>query len=261
MKSWSLRVERAGADPSVIDEIVGSLSNEIYDGILTFELYRIVFSKLRNQRTGVAGRYNLKQAIMQLGPTGFPFERLIAALFESDGFRTKVGEIVRGKCVSHEVDVMAENAELHHLAECKFHSFRGKVCDVKHALYMHARFVDLEKRFLAEPAHSYKTHKGWLITNTRMTSDAIEYGTCVGLGLLSWDFPAERSLRAWIDSAGLHPVTCLTSLSVKQKQQLLKKGVVLCRELTANPRVLDDLGIPGAKIDAVMAEVNITCKR
>lgn len=167
MKSWSLRVERAGADPSVIDEIVGSLSNEIYDGILTFELYRIVFSKLRNQRTGVAGRYNLKQAIMQLGPTGFPFQRLIAALFESDGFCTKVGEIVRGKCVSHEVDVIAEKAELHHLAECKFHSFRGKVCDVKHALYMHARFVDLEKRFLAEPAHSHKTHKGWLITNTK----------------------------------------------------------------------------------------------
>ena len=170
-----------------------------------------------------------------------------------------MGQIVRGSCVGHEVDVLAEKANLHYLAECKFHSFQGKVCDVKHALYVHARFLDINKELLLRPEHQDKSHKGWLVTNTRLTSDAVAYGTCVGLGLLSWDFPAEKSLRAWIEGSGLHPVTCLTSLSVKQKRQLLERGIVLCRDLSSNQEILKDIGIPPSEVAEVFEEVDGIC--
>lgn len=253
-------LRRAGAKSGVIDEVIETVTRKIYDRIPTAELYRTVFNELRNRQKDVAGRYDLKRAIMELGPTGFPFEKFVAALWQTEGFTTTTGQIIQGHCVSHEVDVTAEKDDLHYQAECKFHSFQGKVCDVKHALYVHARFQDIEKKLAAADSHSNKTHKGWLVTNTRMTSDAITFGTCAGLGLLSWDFPAEKSLRSWIDGSGLHPVTCLTSLSVKEKRQVLEKGVVLCRDLVAHPQILIEIGIPSSKIDEVIEESYVICE-
>ena len=252
-------LRRARVDPDVIEIIADRVAGKVYDRMPTSELYSIVFGELKTLQKGSAGKYNLKKAIFQMGPTGFPFEKLIGALFETEGFTASTGQIVKGRCVSHEVDVVAEKGDLHYDAECKFHSFQGKVCDVKHALYVHARFVDIGKELQSKAPHSVRKHKGWLVTNTRMTSDAISYGTCVGLGLLSWDYPPEKSLRERIESSGLHPVTCLTRLSVKLKRQLLEKGIILCRDLIAESQVLVELGLSQPKIDEVVDEAYAIC--
>jgi hypothetical protein len=47
------------------------------------------------------------------------------------------------------------------------------------------------------------------------------------LELLSRDFPAGKSLRQRIDESGLHPITCMTLLSYKEKQLLSGKMIVL----------------------------------
>ncbi|MGS0527278.1 hypothetical protein ACU8V7_21050 [Zobellia nedashkovskayae] len=43
-----------------------------------------------------------------MGPTGFPFERFIGALLTYSGYETKVGIVMDGICVTHEIDVVAE---------------------------------------------------------------------------------------------------------------------------------------------------------
>ena len=250
---------RVKTDPVLIEQIIEAVNRDIYDSISTSELYRIVFDKLKKLQNGIAGRYNLKRAIMDLGPTGFTFEVFVAAVWQSEGFVTQTGQIVKGYCVSHEVDVIAEKENLHYLTECKFHSFQGKPCDVKHALYVFARFLDIEKQLKSSAAHADKIHKMWLVTNTRLTTDAVVYGTCAGLGLLSWDFPAEDGLRERIDRAGLHPVTCLTSLSDKEKRQLLGKMIVLCRDLLIKPDTLIEIGIRQNKIQEVLDEADAIC--
>jgi hypothetical protein len=253
-------LRRARVDPDAIEMIADRVAGKIYDRIATSELYSIVFGELKTLQKGSAGKYNLKKAIFQMGPTGFPFEKLIGALFETEGFTTSTGQIVKGRCVSHEVDVVAEKGDLHYDAECKFHSFQGKVCDVKHALYVHARFVDIGKELESRALNADRTHRGWLVTNTRMTSEAIAYGTCVGLGLLSWDYPPEKSLRERIDGSGLHPVTCLTTLSVKLKRQLLEKGIITCRDLIAGPQVLLEFGLSQPEIDEAIDEAYAICE-
>lgn len=253
-------LRRLQTETELIEHIVNTVGGKVHDRMSTSNLYSIVFQELKQLQKGAAGKYNLKKAILQLGPTGFPFERLIAALFESDGFTTETGQITQGACVSHEVDVIASKNNVLYHAECKFHSFQGKVCDVKHALYADARFRDIGKVIRSGPDKADINYKGWLITNTRMTSDALTYGTCAGLGLLSWDFPEEKSLRGWIDRSGLHPVTCLTSLSVKTKQQLIDKGVTLCRDLTAAPEILSRLGVPEPKIEEAVEEAYAICQ-
>jgi len=62
-----------------------------------------------------------------------------------------------------------------------------------------------------------------------------------------------------IDDAGLHPVTCLTTLTNKDKERVLAQNIVLCRELLAHGDALSGAGIPGRRIDGIMEEVTELC--
>lgn len=247
-------LRRVKINPVLIEQIVETVTGKIYDQIPTSELYKIVFDELKKLQKGAAGKYNLKRAIMELGPTGFPFEKFVAAIWQTQGFAVKTGQILKGFCVKHEIDVTAERENLFYMMECKFHSYPGKVSDLKTALYVYARFLDVEKTLKSLPAHKVKTHKMWLVTNMRFTSDAIQYGTCAGLELLSWDYPPKKSLRERIDKSGLHPITCLTSITKREKEFLLRKMIVLSKDLGEQPQVLQEIGIRGQRISEIIEE-------
>ena len=251
---------RSGAAPAIIDSVIENAGNKIHQNISTKKLYRIIFSELRRLNRPAAGKYHLKKAIMELGPTGFPFEKYIAEIFKAEGYQSITGKTVKGFCVKHEVDVMAENEKERFMMECKFHSDRGTVCNVKHALYVRARFWDIEKKLQDQPAQSVKPFEGWLVTNTRMTTDAEQYSVCSGLRLMSWNFPKGKSLRERIDETGLHPLTCITSLSRREKEQLLNKGIVLCRSLCKSPEILISIGITELRAKKIIEEGKNICQ-
>lgn len=253
-------LKRAGATQEIIQEVLSATEKELYEGIHTKEMYRIVFRNLKKLSNGTAGKYHLKNAIMELGPTGFPFEKFIAALLEAEGYQTLTNQIVQGRCIQHEIDVTAEKDNRHFMIECKFHGTAGSISDVKHALYVYARFLDVEKSWLNKSDPSQKFHQGWLVTNTRLTSDAEKYGKCVGMCLLSWNYPPENSLRERIDKKSLYPITCLTSLSKKEKQRLLNKKIVLCHTVCERPSALNGIGLSETKKLKILEEALIICK-
>lgn len=245
-------LQRVHADESTIQSILQSVRNEVHPGIRTKDLYRIVFSELRKRNRPVAGQYHLKAAIMELGPTGFPFEKFVAALFDRQGYKTQTDQIIEGECVKHEVDVIATKGEELMMMECKFHHLPGMVADVKAALYVHSRFEDIGRA--VDGLKEGKKFRGWLVTNTRLTADAEQYGTCVGLGLISWNFPNGASLRERINQTGLFPITCMTSLKQKEKQRLLEEMIVLVPDLVAQREALRKIGIERTRIEKIMAE-------
>lgn len=251
---------RSGTAPDMVDTIIEKVRERVYDNIATKKLYKIVFNELQKRRRPAAGKYHLKNAIMELGPTGFPFESFVAALFRAAGYQVLTGQLVEGYCVKHEVDVMADNGEEQLMMECKFHSSTGTVCDVKTALYVRARFWDIEKKLQAQQGQEIKLFKGWLVTNTRLTADAEQYGICSGLALMSWNFPAGQSLRERIDTSGLYPVTCITSLSREEKEKLLAMNIVLCRELAKAPEVLGKMGISESRAQRITEEAANICQ-
>ncbi len=136
---------------------------------------------------------------------------------------------------------------------------RNMVCDVKVPLYVQARFKDVEQQWKLIPGHRTKFHQGWVATNTRFTSDALQYGRCAGLFMLSWDHPNEHSLKDRIDRSGLYPITCLSTLANADKQRLLEDGIVLCREICADPSVLERAGVRPDRIHAVLKEGTGLC--
>ncbi len=250
-------LERSGAGEEDIRIILQEVRTILYEGISTKKIYRIAYGLLRKRASHATTRYRLKQAIMDLGPTGYPFERFVAALLAHQGYRAETGVIVPGKCVQHEVDVVALKDHKKIMVECKFHHDQGTKSDVKVPMYIRSRFEDIRKKLLQEHPGETFDFEGWLVTNTRFTEDAIRFGNCSGLHLISWDYPSKGSLRERIDLAGLYPVTCLHTLTRKEKKQLLEKEIVMCRELASDMSMLSFLGIPVARLKKISKELKL----
>src|SRR3989344_4295584 len=87
----------------------------------TKEIYTHAFEILHREEKPVALKYSLRHAIMELGPSGFPFEDFVAEIFRAKGFEAKTGQVVKGFCVEHEIDVVAWNEEKLIMVEAKLH--------------------------------------------------------------------------------------------------------------------------------------------
>ena len=253
-------IRRAQASEELIQQIVEQVEDQIYDGITTKKIYQMAFKILKGKSRVSASKYKLKKALMELGPSGFPFEKLVGKLLEYEGFATKVGVIVQGKCVQHEIDVIAKKDDTHHMIECKYHSDQGRFCNVKIPLYIHSRFLDVEKQWERQKGHEDKLHRGGVYTNTRFTTDAVQYGKCVGLLLTSWDYPMGNGLKDRIDKLGLHPLTALTTLTKAEKTKLLDTGIVLCKELHEKPVILKQIGIDKKRHKKILEDSEELCK-
>ncbi len=254
-------LKRAGSSEGTALSVVNEVSASLYEGITTKKIYRMAFNLLKRHSNDAAARYNLKAAIMELGPSGYPFEKYVAAILRYQGYTVKIGQIVKGKCVSHEIDVIAEKGNEHFMIECKYHNEPGTVSNVKIPLYIHSRFKDVEAAWLEMKGHGTKFHQGWVVTNTKFSSDAIQYGSCAGLKLIGWDYPLKDSLNNMIDDLGLYPITCLTSLQKSEKIYLLENKGVLCKEITENPHWLKSAGISVERIKGILEEANSLCKK
>lgn len=252
---------RSGVSNEKAEQILEKVQELFYPGITTKKIYQIAYKLLQQQARPLAARYKLKSAIMELGPSGFPFENYVAAILQEQGYKTQTGIIVNGKCVKHEIDVIVEKETHHFMIECKYHNRAGHVCDVKIPLYIHARFRDVEAGWMQLPGHEAKLHQGWVVTNTKFTTDAIQYGTCAGLKLVGWDYPQGGSLNEQIEKLGLYPLTCLTTLSKTEKTRLLEQQIVLCKEINDHPNVLKKAGIDPSKHEAILQESKQLCEK
>ncbi|PIR03293.1 MAG: ATPase [Candidatus Magasanikbacteria bacterium CG11_big_fil_rev_8_21_14_0_20_43_7] len=252
---------RSGAPQDVANSVTDKVSATIRDGVsTTHDIYSKAYTLLKGMKYHpIAGRYSLKQAIMELGPTGFPFEVFIAEILKRHGYQTRIGVIVEGVCVSHEVDVVAIKDTVHVLVEAKFHNQPGMHTDVKVPLYIQARFQDIEKQ-LKRSGDTHKKHESWVVTNTRLTSSAIQYGECMGMTLIGWRYPESGGLEKMIEEAGLHPITCLPSLTKKEKELLLRKNIVLCKDIIEKPRLLANIGMVSQRGSKIISEAKTVCQ-
>ena len=252
---------KSGATENVVQKIVVSTEKSLFNGISTKELYKNTFQQLKKYSRVSASKYSLKKGILEFGPSSFPFEIYGGELFKHLGYKVHVGVIIQENCVQHEVDVVAEKDAEHYMVECKFHNMFSTNCSVKLPLYIQSRFLDIKKQWIKKTRHQHKFHQGWLVNNTRFSSDAIQYGECVGLRLIGWDYPKNNSLRDIISNAGLYPITCLTTLKKTEKQTLLNDHIVLCKQLCENPMILIQMGIKKIRMNKIMSDAHNLCNK
>ncbi len=246
-------IKRAGIQEAVRGKVLQHVESKLYDGIPTSEIYHHIIEFLGESNQPYSrSKYSLKESIMSLGPTGYPFEDFVAKLLQSDGYTTKVRQILRGECITHEIDVLATKNGKTSMIEAKFHNNPGTRSQIHVGLYTQARFEDV------------KAHNGlseaWLVTNTKTTIDVNTYAQCKNIKVISWSYPDGGGLRDMIEKSRLHPVTILTSLNQSQKRTLLENHIVLCKEINLNPSLLGVLNLPKQALDMVLAEVGFVCR-
>lgn len=236
-------LERARVPKEYQHEIVDDLKRSLGDRVSSKDIFDHIKQYFHNTKPHLFAKYNLKMAIMQLGPSGYPFERYVGALLQHYGFNCRVSQVVMGKCVSHEVDVLADKADEHYIVECKFHNEPGSRSDVKVSLYIKARFDDIIDRLELSQGSAFdpKTYHGWLVTNTKCTSDALTYAQCAHINVVGWNYPEKGNLQDMVEEAGLYPVTALSAISQTHKELLLSKNIVLAKELLEHEDTLTNL--------------------
>lgn len=246
-------IQRAGIPPELVENVVIHIKSKLYENITTREIYKHILEFLQKSPYPFSHtKYSLKQSIMDLGPTGYPFEDYISEILKLEGYATQVRQVLQGKCISHEIDVVAEKNNIKSMIECKFHNTAGIKSQIHVSLYTKARFDDVkEKNNLTD---------AWLITNTKITSDALNYALCANMKVISWDYPEKGSFRDLIEKHKLYPITTLSSLTQNQKQMLAQNHVVLAKDVCINPSSLDVLELPKDKKASILSECQFIYK-
>lgn len=248
-------LRNSGANDLLIKWVMDQIRMKLTEGISTRRIYKEAFKLLRTKTGALAARYSLKQAIMELGPTGFPFEKFIGELLKRIGYNSLTGQIIHGRCVAHEVDVVAWNEHMQLMIECKYHNTPGNICSVQVPLYIQSRFLDVKSAWEQMPENKGKNYQGWVVTNTRFSVDASTYGKCAGLHLVGWDYPRVGSLKEMVENTLIFPITVLPGLSKKQKQILIEHDIILCSDLAKNTSALQLLDLPVKTIKKIEREV------
>jgi transcriptional regulator NrdR family protein len=82
-------LQKAKASEQIVDKILSHIELELKDGMSTKEIYHHAFDLLAREQKPAAVRYSLRKALIEMGPTGFPFEKLIAEILRAKSARFK----------------------------------------------------------------------------------------------------------------------------------------------------------------------------
>lgn len=220
---------RSGAEREQADAIIETIIEDIPAFTTTKKIYSLARKYLRQINNASGLRYSLKKALFRLGPSGYPFEKYIGEVLKHYGYSIEIGSIIRGRCVKHEIDVFAVNDNEVLTVECKYRNNGGSSTDVKTAMYVHSRFRDIASIIKTE--YPGKSFRGMLITNTRFTTDAIQYADCNGMDIKSWRHPETGGLQEMVEAKQLYPVTVISGVKSRLIKTLFDNNIILLKDL------------------------------
>ncbi len=255
MEKLKRSMRRSEVDARYAGDLAQEINQKLPQMTSTDEIRKMVKKNLSRYGHYNEARYSARESIMKLGPSGYPFEEFVGQIFEAMGLRASQGVIVRGECVTHEVDVMAVSEEKVDLAECKFHNSFGTKSDIKIALYVWARSQDIKSAWPRYGLQGKQMNNYWLITNTKLTDDAMTYALCKQMNVMSWNYPEKSSLSMLIDKYSLYPVTVLKRTKSHLVTALVERGIVTLKQfVNINRNSLVDLN--AHDVDAALYEAN-----
>ena len=239
-------IKDAGGSSKLAREAIKKIKSQYKRDFSTKDILKILIEFLKKE-PGVSEKYNLKQAIMNLGPTGFPFEKFFSKILNFYGFQTKTGTILKGKAINHEIDIIAKKSTTF-MIECKYHNHTGTITRLHPAMYTYARFLDVKKHGL---------NQAWLVTNTKCSLDAQKYAKSVKVKITSWKYPENQSLQKLIEKKKLYPITILNSINEPIKQKLFENDIIILKdfEKISPNEIAKRLNIPRKKVQQILKDV------
>lgn len=214
---------RVGLPEELRPQVLEHIKQRLHQNIDTTDIFAHILEFLKEKHPESGMKFNLKQAIFDLGPTGFPFEQYMQRIFEAQGYTGKVGQTLQGECVTHEIDIVLRKDGKKEVVEAKFHNQQGIRTDVQVLMYTYARFLDIK---------TINDISGvWVVTNTKLSVDATRYAKCKGIKVIGWNYPEDNNLQDLVENPRMYPITILSSLNYTEKQGLMAGNIILCSDL------------------------------
>jgi len=250
---------RVGASKQLAEEIAMTIRKEVYPEMTTDEIFDRVEEILEKEYPKGGIRFRLKESMMSLGPSGFPFEKYIGGIFQELGFEVDLNQYIKGSCVTHEVDVLAKEKKYCLIGECKYHTVPGGRVDLRIGLHHYARYLDIQVGNYFKKKLKNLKPRPIIITNSKFTSKLLKYAECVGLDLLGWKYPRGTGLEYIIETEKFYPITILPSFKDGLLEVFAQQGLMLAQDLlNIDPeKHFKRLGIPKNKISALRKEAEI----
>ncbi len=243
---------KMGADNYIANEVTERIEKKLFQGITTQMILQQIFTYMREYRPGVSHLFDLKQGISLMEPKP-EFELFIQFLLAHTGFEVAPNQVLKGKCGEHEVDGIAKKDGVTYFVEVKHHFSYHTLTGLDESRIAWAVLEDVTDAFTAGLT-SLKIDRAVIVTNTRYSDHAIQYGKCKNLIQIGWTSPEHFGLREAIEKNQLYPLSCLRGVSVEVRLRLVDSGIVLIKQLLNQDRLTIErkTGLPQSTVDSII---------
>ena len=223
---------RTGASEELALQVLHAVTPHIREDMTTRELYEQVKTELKHVNPCFGCRYNLREAILKLGPAGFHFEKYVAAILRAYRYEAmNPPEDLAGACTNHEVDVVASKDGRSIFIEAKFRNNYHDTVELKDTMAAWSRFLDLVD---GATTHAETPHfnECWIVTNARFSDRSLQFGPCKGMHLVGWNFPKDMTFANMVDHVALYPITVIDDLTTSELEAFSARELMLCKTVS-----------------------------
>jgi Holliday junction resolvase-like predicted endonuclease len=220
---------RMGASPQVADKVAGMVERRLYAGISTREILQLTFRFIRKYKPTVKHLLDLRKGLSMMEPKP-EFETYIRTLLANSGYEVESNRILRGKCGEHEVDAIAKKDGVTYFVEVKHHYSYHTLTGLDESRIAQAILEDANDGYLLGMS-TLKIDRAMIVTNTRYSNHAIQYGSCKNILQIGWSSPHTLGLRDMVQNSALYPLSCLRGIKYETRMRLVNSGIVLVKQL------------------------------
>lgn len=217
---------RVGSDSATAHRIAEKVEKSAFDGITTKEIYSIILKELESVGKKAVAAYTLKESVAKLDP--FIFEIYVKRILEAHNYKCESNRIVQGKCVEHQIDIIARN-DAEYLVECKRHKNPHRFCGLGICLQVQARLEDICDGS-ENNMNSCMFGRAWIITNTKFSEHAKKYASAKNIRLTGWKYPENASFEVLVDSENLYPISVMP-IRRETVNRLFRNGVITIHDI------------------------------
>jgi hypothetical protein len=220
---------KMGATREIAESIAREIEAGAGDGIKTKKIIKMIHKQLGKYNPTVKNQIDLREALSLMEPKP-DFERFVQTLLGEHGYEVTPNQIVKGKCVEHEIDAVASKDGKNCIVEVKHHYNQHTLTNLDVSRISRAVFEDLTEGFELG-TNNLRIDKALIVCNTKFSNEARRYAKCRGIDCIGWSYPPKRDLQTLIEEKKLYPVTCIKGLDARTRQKLSLAGIILLRQL------------------------------
>jgi len=220
---------RMGATRAEAELIANEIETRIYAGISTKKILQMIFRRIKKYKPVIKHQIDLRRALSLINPAP-EFEQFVRLLLSEYGYQVTPNQIIRGKCVEHEIDAVAKKNGKTYLVEVKHHYKYHTPTSLDVSRISRAVFEDVAEGHELG-LNDLEIDYAMIVCNTKLSEHAKRYADCKGIFHIGWSSPKNGDLQSMIEQKKLYPITFLKGLNAETRNKLASNGILLLKQL------------------------------